>query len=159
MEWDEQTLLPKHSSSSPKLKSLQDLSIRIDAKVVEETIDYVGMWVDGGLQLRILLQCVLDPSDPLQKFHYKTVTLNPIASGLCRIATRLCSPVLWRHEGWRPRQVEWHVPRVWWGISARWTRREHTLHFPKMPSSSCNNTHNNKAQTQGPSTLGVCVKC
>jgi hypothetical protein len=31
------------TSFSPKLKSLQDLSIRIKAKVTEEIVDYIGL--------------------------------------------------------------------------------------------------------------------
>jgi hypothetical protein len=66
MEWDKQPLKPEHPGSSPKLKSLHDLSVRIKAnKVAEEAINYVGMWVDGGEQLRVLLQRVLNPSNPL----------------------------------------------------------------------------------------------
>jgi hypothetical protein len=75
MEWDEQPLIPEHLGSSPKLKSLHDLSVRIEGKVAEEAIDYVGLWVDGGAQLHVPLQCELDPSDPLQKFHPKTLLL------------------------------------------------------------------------------------
>jgi hypothetical protein len=71
MEWDEQPLILEHPDSFPKLKSLWDLSISIEAKVAEEDVDNVGLWVNGGAQLRlnvrILLQRVLDPSDPLHR--------------------------------------------------------------------------------------------
>jgi hypothetical protein len=91
IEWD------KHHHTQapwllPKLKSLHDLSVTIEAKVAEEAINYVVTWVDGGAQLHVLLHRVLDPSNSLQKFHHKTITLDPVTSGLCRIATRLCGP-------------------------------------------------------------------
>jgi hypothetical protein len=35
----EQPLMPKHPGYSPKLKSLQDLSIRFEAMVTEEVVD------------------------------------------------------------------------------------------------------------------------
>jgi hypothetical protein len=37
----EQPLIPEHPSYSPKLKSLQDLSIRFEAMVTEEVVDDV----------------------------------------------------------------------------------------------------------------------
>jgi hypothetical protein len=48
MEWDKQPFIHEHPGSSPKLKTLQDLSVRIKAKVAEEAVDYVVWWVDGG---------------------------------------------------------------------------------------------------------------
>jgi hypothetical protein len=41
MERDKQPFIHEHPGSSPKLKSLQDLSVRIKAKVAEEAVDYV----------------------------------------------------------------------------------------------------------------------
>jgi hypothetical protein len=38
-EQTEQPLIPKHPGYSPKLKSLQDLSIRFEATVTEEVVD------------------------------------------------------------------------------------------------------------------------
>jgi hypothetical protein len=35
----EQPLIPKHPGYSPKLKSLQDLSIKFEAMVTEEVVD------------------------------------------------------------------------------------------------------------------------
>jgi hypothetical protein len=35
----EQPLIPEHPDNSPKLKSLQDLSIRFEAMVTEEVVD------------------------------------------------------------------------------------------------------------------------
>jgi hypothetical protein len=43
MKQDEQPLIPEHPDSSPNLKSLHDLSVRIKAKVADEAIDYVGL--------------------------------------------------------------------------------------------------------------------
>jgi hypothetical protein len=39
----EQPLIPEHPSYSPKLKSLQDLSIRFEAMVTEEVVDDAGL--------------------------------------------------------------------------------------------------------------------
>jgi hypothetical protein len=39
--------------TSPKLKSLQDLSIRVNPEVTEEVMHHAGMWVDGGLHLHL----------------------------------------------------------------------------------------------------------
>jgi hypothetical protein len=64
-------LIHAHPGSFAKLKYLQDLSVRIKTKVAEEVVDDVSLGVDGGAQLRsnshILLQCVLDQSDPLHR--------------------------------------------------------------------------------------------
>jgi hypothetical protein len=39
--------------TSPKLKSLQDLSIRVNPEVTEEVVHHAGFRVDGGLHLRL----------------------------------------------------------------------------------------------------------
>jgi hypothetical protein len=39
----EQPLIPEHPGYSPKLKSLQDLSIRFEAMVTEEVVDDAGL--------------------------------------------------------------------------------------------------------------------
>jgi hypothetical protein len=39
----EQPLIPKHPGYSPKLKSLQHLSIRFEAMVTREVVDDVGL--------------------------------------------------------------------------------------------------------------------
>jgi hypothetical protein len=39
----EQPLIPEHPGYSPKLKSLQDLSIRFKAMVTEEVVDDAGL--------------------------------------------------------------------------------------------------------------------
>jgi hypothetical protein len=39
----EQPLILEHPGYSPKLKSLQDLSIRLEAMVTEEVVDDAGM--------------------------------------------------------------------------------------------------------------------
>jgi hypothetical protein len=154
MERDEQTLIPKHPDSSPKLKSCQD---RCQGGWRGCWLCwFVSRWRSVASRPPTCARSVRPPPEILSQ---DSITLDPVASSLCRIATWLCSPVLWRHKGQRPWQVEWHVLRVWWDISARWTRQEHMLHFPEMPSSSCNNTHNKKAQTKAPSTLGVSSKC
>jgi hypothetical protein len=40
---NETQLIPTYPGTSPKLKSLQDLSIKTKAKVTKETIDHVGL--------------------------------------------------------------------------------------------------------------------
>jgi hypothetical protein len=39
--------------TSPKLKSLQDLSIRVNPEVTEEVVHHACQSVDGGLHLRL----------------------------------------------------------------------------------------------------------
>jgi hypothetical protein len=39
----EQPLIPEHSGYSPKLQSLQDLSIRFEAMVTKEVVDDAGL--------------------------------------------------------------------------------------------------------------------
>jgi hypothetical protein len=56
---------------SSKLKSLQDLSIRVDAEVVEEVVQHVILRVDGRVYLHQntleLIHPTLNPSDPLYR--------------------------------------------------------------------------------------------
>jgi hypothetical protein len=63
----------------PKLKSSQDLTIRIETKVAEEAVDGITLGVDGGAQFLlnscVLLKRVLDPSDP---FHCSLCLVSPI---------------------------------------------------------------------------------
>jgi hypothetical protein len=57
--------------TSPKLKSLQDLSIRVNPKATEEVVHLGGLGVDGGLHLRLHVCKVIHPSlessDPLRR--------------------------------------------------------------------------------------------
>jgi hypothetical protein len=66
-------------STSPKLKSLQDFSIRVNPKVTEEVMHHAGLWVDGGLHLSLHVCKVIHPSlkssDP---FHRAFSLVNPI---------------------------------------------------------------------------------
>jgi hypothetical protein len=66
-------------STSPKLKSLQDLSIRVNLEVTEEVVHDAGLWVDGGLHLRLhvckVIHSSLESSDP---FHHTLSHINPI---------------------------------------------------------------------------------
>jgi hypothetical protein len=59
----------EHPGYSPKLKSLQDLSIRFEAMVTEEVVDDASLGVNGGMLHRLTtsqsLHQVLDPLDPL----------------------------------------------------------------------------------------------
>jgi hypothetical protein len=56
---------------SPKLKSLQDLSIRFKVVVTEEVIDDAGLWVNGGTQhllsTSLSLHRLLDQSNLLHQ--------------------------------------------------------------------------------------------
>jgi hypothetical protein len=53
----------------PKLKSSQDLTIRIETKVAEEAVDGITLGVDGGAQF-LLNSCVL----------LERVSIHPIPS-------------------------------------------------------------------------------
>jgi hypothetical protein len=57
--------------TSPKLKSLQDLSIRVNPKVIEGVVHHAGLKVDGGLHLHLHMCKVIHPSlessDPLHR--------------------------------------------------------------------------------------------
>jgi hypothetical protein len=65
--------------TSPKLKSLQDLRIRVNPKVTEEVVYHAGLCVDGGLHLHLymckVIHLSLESSDP---FHRELRLVNPI---------------------------------------------------------------------------------
>jgi hypothetical protein len=65
--------------TSPKLKSLQDLSIRVNPEVTEEVMHHASLWVDGGLHLYLhmckVIHLILQSSDP---FHRALSLVNPI---------------------------------------------------------------------------------
>jgi hypothetical protein len=65
--------------TSPKLKSLQDLSIRVNLEVTEEVMHHTGPRVDGRLHLRLhvckFIHLSLELSDPL---HRALSLVNPI---------------------------------------------------------------------------------
>jgi hypothetical protein len=62
--------------TSPKLKSLQDLSIRVNPEVTEEVVHHAGLRVDGSLHLHLHMCRVIHPSsDP---FHRVLSLVNPI---------------------------------------------------------------------------------
>jgi hypothetical protein len=48
-----QPLITEHPGYSPKLKSLQDLSIRFKVMVTEEVVDDASLSLDGGTQHRL----------------------------------------------------------------------------------------------------------
>jgi hypothetical protein len=66
-------------STSPKLKSLQDLSIRVNPEVTEEVVHHAGMQVDGSLHLHLhvckVIHQLLESSNP---FHRAISLVNPI---------------------------------------------------------------------------------
>jgi hypothetical protein len=64
---------------SPKLKSWQDLSIKVNPKVTEEVMHHAGLRVDRGLHLRLhvykVIHSSLMSSNP---FHHVLSLVNPI---------------------------------------------------------------------------------
>jgi hypothetical protein len=66
-------------STSPKLKSLQDWSIRVNPKVTEEVIHHAGLWVIVGLHLHLHMCKVIHPSlESSNPFHRVLSLVNPI---------------------------------------------------------------------------------
>jgi hypothetical protein len=66
-------------STSPKLKSLQNLSIRVNPKVTEEVMHHAGLWVDGGLHPCLHMCKVIHSSLESSDFFYRALSLvNPI---------------------------------------------------------------------------------
>jgi hypothetical protein len=65
--------------TSPKLKSLQDLSIRVNPEVTKEVVHHDGLQVDGGLHLHLhvckVIHSLLESSDP---FHHALSLVNLI---------------------------------------------------------------------------------
>jgi hypothetical protein len=65
--------------TSPKLKSLQDLSIRVNHEVTEEVMHHAGLRVDGSLHLCLhvckVIHLSLESSNP---FHRALSLVNPI---------------------------------------------------------------------------------
>jgi hypothetical protein len=68
-------------NASLKLKSLQDLSIRVNPNVTEEVMHHAGLWVNGGLHLYLHLCKVIHlsfvSSNP---FHHALSLVNPITN-------------------------------------------------------------------------------
>jgi hypothetical protein len=65
--------------TSPKLNSLQDLSIRVNPEVIEEVMHHAGLRVDESLHLHLhickVIHLSLELSDP---FHRVLSLVNPI---------------------------------------------------------------------------------
>jgi Ser/Thr protein kinase RdoA (MazF antagonist) len=65
--------------TSLKLKSLQDLSIRVNPEVTEEVMHHAGLQVDGSLHLRLHMCKVIHPSlESSDPFHRTLSLVNPI---------------------------------------------------------------------------------
>jgi hypothetical protein len=66
-------------STSPNLKSLQALSIRVNPEVTKEVVHHAGPRVDGSLHLRLhvskVIHLSLESSDP---FHHMLSPINAI---------------------------------------------------------------------------------
>jgi hypothetical protein len=68
-------------STSPKLESLQDLSIRVNSEVTKEVMYHAGLGVDGGLHLCLHVCKVIHPSLKLSDpFHRVLSLVNPITN-------------------------------------------------------------------------------
>jgi hypothetical protein len=66
-------------STSPKLKSSQDLSIRVNPEVTKEVMHHADLWVDGGLHLYLHVCKVVHPSlESSDPFHRALSLVNPI---------------------------------------------------------------------------------
>jgi hypothetical protein len=67
------------SGTSPKLKPLQDLSIRVNPEVTVEVVHHASLWVNEGLPLRLhvcnVIHSSLESSDP---FYRALSLVNPI---------------------------------------------------------------------------------
>jgi hypothetical protein len=67
--------------TSPKLKSLQDLRIRVNPKVIKEVMHHTGLWVNGGFHLLLhvckVIHPLLESSDP---FHHALSLVNRITN-------------------------------------------------------------------------------
>jgi hypothetical protein len=65
--------------TSPKLKSLQDLSIRVNLEVTIEVVHHASLRVDGGLHLCLHMCKVIHPSlETSDPFHRALTLVNPI---------------------------------------------------------------------------------
>jgi hypothetical protein len=65
--------------TSPELKSLQDLSTKVNPEVIEEVIHHAGLWVDGGLHLHLHMSKVIHQSlESFDPFHHVLSLVNPI---------------------------------------------------------------------------------
>jgi hypothetical protein len=65
--------------TSSKLKSLQDLRIRVNPEVTEEVLHHAGLQVNGGLHLRLHVCKVIHPSlESSNPFHRVVSLVNPI---------------------------------------------------------------------------------
>jgi hypothetical protein len=67
--------------TSPKLKYLQDLIIRINSEVTKEVAHHAGMWVNGGLHLHLHVCKIIHPSlESFDPFHHALSLVNPMVS-------------------------------------------------------------------------------
>jgi hypothetical protein len=65
--------------TSPKLKDLQDLGIKVNPKVTEEVMHHASMWVDRGLHLHLHICKVIHSSlESFNPFYHALCLLNPI---------------------------------------------------------------------------------
>jgi hypothetical protein len=68
--------------TSPKLKSLQDLSIRVNPEVTEEVVHHAGMRVNGSLHLRFhVCKVILLSLESSDTFHCALSLVNSVTNG------------------------------------------------------------------------------
>jgi hypothetical protein len=90
----------------PQLKSLQDLSIRVNPEVIEEVMHHVGLCVDGGLHLRLHMCKVIHPMfKSFNPFHYVLSLVNPITDVLLQRGVLVRVPGRGRGSGSEARLV------------------------------------------------------
>jgi hypothetical protein len=144
--------------TSPKVKSLQDLSIRVNPEATEAVMHHAGLWIDGGLHLRLhvckVIHSMFESSDPFHLDETRRRVFPNRWSGwwwevlhlcggtdgdviavrshrntiMCRIADRPPGLMWWWHEWWRPCGILWSITGAWARASAERARREHSLH-------------------------------
>jgi hypothetical protein len=65
--------------TSPKVKCLQDLSIKVNPEVTEDVVHHTFLWVEGSLHLRLHACKVIHPSlESSNPFHRALSLVNPI---------------------------------------------------------------------------------
>jgi hypothetical protein len=65
--------------TSPKFKSLQDLSIRVNPEVTEEVVHHADLRVDARFHLRLHMCKFIHPSlESYDPFHHALSLVNPI---------------------------------------------------------------------------------
>jgi hypothetical protein len=76
MKWDKWGLIPGHPAPPP---SINLCKIKVNPKVTEEVMHHAGLWVNGGLHLRLhmckVIHSSLESSDPI---YHALSLVNPV---------------------------------------------------------------------------------